>query len=246
MNSSFRALFATACTTLTLAATASSEPVEVDEQVFVPARLPVDFGVAINEVVLPDYEGVVDFYLYCVADVTSAGRVRHNTCLPYEEFDITDFRDPIVKMMRKTRLSPALFKGKNVPTELYYRLHLVPDGTTSHIEVYPNWGHDTSQYGETYAAPQRYETYRFPRDCLFFIGIATTPLDAHGNVTGDPELQTLYRPDEPTLECIDKIKARLMKGKYIPAQHDGKPVAATHVEVWGDPDKYVLDLPEEE
>ena len=246
MNSSLPVPFAIGCTALLLAATAGSEPVQVDEEAFEPARLPADFDSAINEVVLPDYEDDADFYLYCVADVTSAGRVRHNTCLPYEDFDITGFRDPIVKMMRKIRLSPALYNGKNVPTELYYRLHLVFDGATSRIEVYPNWGHDTNLYGETYAAPQRYETYRFPRDCLFFIGIATTPLDAHGDVTGDPELQTLYRPDEPTLECIEKIKARLLKGKYIPAQHEGKPVAATHVEVWGDPDKYILDLPAEE
>lgn len=246
MNSISRTLFATLCVALLIAATARSEPVPLGDLAFVPARLPADFEIAINEVVLPDDDEDSDLYLYCVTDVSSSGRVRHNTCLPYEEFDITDFRDPIVKMMRKTRLSPALFNGNAVATELYYRLHLVFHGETPRIEVYPNWGHDVNLYGTMYEAPQRYETYRFPGDCLFFIGIATTPLDAHGNVTGEPELQTRFKPDEPTLECIEKIKARLMKGKYIPAQHDGKPVAATHLEVWGNPDKYPLNLTEQE
>jgi hypothetical protein len=241
-----RTLFTTGYVALLITASAGSEPVLFDSQAFVPARLPPDFETAINEVVLPDHEEDAELHLYCVTDVTAGGRVRHNTCLPYEEFDITGFRDPIVKMMRKTRLSPALFNGNAVPTELYYQLHVVFRGETPRINVYPNWGHDVNLYGTMYEAPQRYETYRFPRDCLFFIGIARTPLGAQGNVTGDPEFQTLYQPDEATLECIEKIKARLIKGKYIPARHDGKPVAATHVEVWGDPEKYVLNLPEQE
>jgi hypothetical protein len=241
-----RTLFTTGYVALLITASAGSEPVLFDSQAFVPARLPADFDAEINAVLLPDDDNDSDFYLYCVADITSAGRIRHNTCLPYAQFDITEFRDAIVKMMRKTRLSPALFDGNAVPTELYYRLHLDFQSEAPRIAVYPNWGDDVDLHGATYEAPQRYETYRFPRDCLFFIGIARTPLDAQGNVTGDPEFQTLYQPDEPTLECIEKIKARLMKGKYIPARHDGKPVAATHVEVWGDPEKYVLNLPEQE
>lgn len=246
MHSLHQTALAAVCTASLAASSAGSEPVSHDDQAFVPARLPAGLGAALNELALPIYQRGTNLYLYCVTDVTSAGRTRHNACLPYAGFDITRYREPIDKMMRKIRLSPARFNGKAVPTELYYRLHFDLVDEIPRVRVYPNWGHDTERYGTTYEAPQRYETYRFPRECLFFVGIATTPLDVHGKVAGDPELQTPFQADEATLECIEKIKARLIKGRYIPARRDGKPVAAIHAEVWGNPEKYVLDLPARE
>jgi hypothetical protein len=246
MRSFRQTVLAAACAALLALGNAGGETASFDDQAFVPARLPAGLDAALNELALPIYRRGTDLHLYCVTDVSSAGRTRHNACLPYAGFDTTRYHEPIVRMMRKIRLSPARFNGKAVPTELYYRLHFDLVDEIPRVRVYPNWGHDTDRYGTPYEAPQRYETYRFPRDCLFFVGIATTPLDAHGRVTGDPELQTPFPADEATLECIDKIKARLIKGKYIPARRDGEPVAATHAEVWGDPEKYVLDLPGQE
>lgn len=209
----------------------------------VPARLPAEFEAALHDVEFPDFVDGSELRLFCVTDVTKSGRPRHNTCLPSKSLDVTELKKLIVKTMRKFRLSPAVLDGKTIATEYYYRIHLDGRDDSPRIRVYPNWGHSVSQHGATYDAPQRYELRRFPPDCLFFVGVATTPVDAQGRAAGEPEVSTRFRLEEPVLECIDKIKTRLIDGRYIPAKRDGQPVAAIHAEVWGDPERYTLDIP---
>jgi hypothetical protein len=243
MNVFTRALFAAGCITMSVAGTAIGEPAQRDKPTSVPARLPVEFEVALHDVEFPDYVHGEKIRLFCVTDVAKSGQPRHNTCLPSTRFDVTDLRKLIVKTMRKFKFSPAVLDGKTVATEFYYRIHIDTRGEAPRISMYPNWGNSSDLHGAMYDAPQRYEPRRFPPDCLFFVGVATTPVDAHGRATGEPEISTQFRLEEATLDCIDKIKTRLINGRYIPAQRDGNPVEAIHAEVWGDPERYLVDMP---
>lgn len=238
-----RAPFAAGCVVLFLASTAGSEPERLVEPTFVPARLPIEFETELNEIAFPEYDNVTDFSLYCVTDVRRTGRARNTTCLNDKIFDFTDIRKLIVKFMKHVRMSPAMVAGDTEATEFYFRVHFDDGRDVRRIKVYPNWGYNTEAYGMTYETPQRYDTGLFPKDCLFFVGIAVTPIDENGHVSGEPKVTTPLLPEEHTLDCIEKFKTRLMNGKYIPAHHDGKPVAAIQLEVWGDPDRYILDLP---
>lgn len=243
MKSFPRLLFPTACVALLIAASASGEAVRLGEPTFVPARLPDSFEATVNDISFPDYLEGYDLFLYCITDVRRTGSVRHTTCLNNEKINISEVRDLLAKSMRRIKMSPAIVNGETKATEFYFRVHLDFDRERHRINVYPNWGYNTETYGKNYEAPLRYDARRIPKDCLFFVGIAATPIDTNGHVTGDPELVTPLPPQKPTLDCVEKLKSRLIDGKYIPAHHDGKPVAAIQLEVWGDPDRYILDLP---
>lgn len=238
-----RALLPTACVALLIAASASGEAEHSGEPTFVPARLPGSFETTVNDISFPDYLEGYDLTLYCITDVRRTGSVRHTTCLNNQAINISEVRDLLVKSMRRIKMSPAIVNGVTEATEFYFRIHLDFDREPHRINVYPNWGYNSASYGKNYEAPLRYDARRMPKDCLFFVGIATTPIDANGHVAGEPDLVTPLPPQEPTLDCVEKLKARLVDGKYIPAHHDGQPVAAVQLEVWGDPDRYILDLP---
>ena len=228
---------------LLMSGTVVGESGQIDDPTFVPARLPAEFEAAVNEIEFPDYLEGYDLFLYCITDVRRTGSLRHTTCMNNEKINISEVRDLLAKSIRRIKMSPAIVNGETEATEFYFRIHLDFDREPHRISVYPNWGYNTAAYGENYEAPLRYDARRIPKDCLFFVGIATTPIDANGHVAGDPELVTPLPPQKPTLDCIEKLETRLMDGKYIPAHHNGKPVAAIQLEVWGDPDRYLLDLP---
>jgi len=227
------ALFAAGCATNDSGGAAHSNSV--------PTRLPADFENALNDVEIPNFAAGSTYVLYCVTDVTRRGRPYHNNCVPDPEHDAPGLRKAIDRAMRRTRLSPAVLDGKTVATELYYRIHIDTGGPAPRIEVYSNWGHSSDRYGTAYAAPQRYEPRRYPPECLFFSAVAITPIDAGGRVAGEPEIFTRFDRDQPTLDCIDKIKTRLIGGRYIPARHDGEMIAAIHAELWGNPENVTLD-----
>jgi len=238
-----RILLPTACVALLIAASASGEAERLGEPTFVPARLPDSFEATVNDISFPAYLDGYDLFLYCVTDVRQTGSVHHTTCLNNKEINTSEVRDLLAKSMWRIKMSPAIVNGKTEATEFYFRIHLDFDRDPHRINVYPNWGYDTKSYGKSYEAPLRYDARRIPKDCLFFVGIAATPIDANGHVAGEPELVTPLPPQEPTLDCLEKLKTRLIDGKFIPAHHNGKPVAAIQLEVWGDPDRYLLDLP---
>jgi len=206
----------------------------------IAAGLPAGFEIALNGIAAPDPGVTGAFDLYCVTDVTRSGRPYHNNCIADPDHDVPELRKAFDRLMRKSRLSPAVLDGKRVATELYYRVHIDAGGAVPHVEVYPNWGHSSHEHGTAYAAPQRYEPRRFPPECLFFSGVATTIVDANGRATSEPDVSTRFAADEPTLDCIDKIKARLAKGRFIAAHRDGEPVAATYAELWGNPENVTL------
>lgn len=238
-----RALLTCGRTALCVAGIAGAQAGWTTDLKSVPARLPADFEIALNQVASPWTSESAEFTLYCVTDVTKSGRPRHNTCLPDPTFDVSELRKTIVKLMRRFRLSPAVLDGNTIATEFYYRVHFDSRGASPEINVYPNWGHSSDLHGTSYDAPQRHELRSFPPDCLFFVGIATTPVDMQGNAAEEPEVSTRFSLEEPTLDCIEKIKTRHRNARYIPAFRDGKPVASIHAEVWGDPEKAMLDSP---
>lgn len=239
-----RTTFITAWAALFIASTAVGESQQPVAQTLVPARLPADFEVSLNEVAFPEYDNVSAFNLNCVTDVSQSGRARHTTCLNDKNFDFTEIRERIAKFMKGIRMAPASVNGETEATEFYFQVDFDDNRKARRIKVHPNWGYNAATYGMQYEAPQRYDTRLFPKGCLFFVGIAATPLDENGHVIGEPKVTTPLLPEDQTLDCIEVFKTRLSDGEYIPAHHEGKPVAAIQLEVWGDPDRYILDLPE--
>jgi hypothetical protein len=219
---------------------AASEVATVLESV--PARLPADFEAALQNLELPDLTGGTGLTLYCVTDVTRRGKPRRNTCLQDPQFDDAEFLKAVSRLIGKYRLSPAVLEGKTVATEFYYRIRIDANREEPTISMFPNWGHSSESHGQAYDAPQRYEPRKYPKECLFFVGVATTPVDANGQAIGASTVSTRFAMEEPTLDCIEIIKARLDDGRFIPAQLDGKAVAAIHAEVWGNPEKVTVDL----
>lgn len=197
---------------------------------FVPARLPDSFESAVNEIEGPDFDYGSEFFLFCAAWIYSNGRVADNYCIDYNDVDDNKLRNAVNKLMGKTRLSPATVDGEGREVEFYYRLSFA---TSGQVQVFPNWGHDVDKYGMGYEAPQRYSQHRhYPSGCGFYAGLSMTPIAANGRVAAEPELKPSYGRSRRTAKCVKKIKMRLANSKFIPGQADGKPVPATHEEIW--------------
>ncbi len=65
-----------------------------------------------------------------------------------------------------------------------------------------------------------------------------------GNNNGDVDLIMSYGVPEHYSTCETWMSQVVRDGQYLPAQHEGKPVTATYVELRGNPEWFTLKKPE--
>ncbi|MDX1480684.1 MAG: hypothetical protein R3315_03355 [Woeseiaceae bacterium] len=197
-----------------------------------------------------DYRGDRDFpalLVNCVAHAPAGGTGPRRTRTPYAE-SIQCFRaDPAQDSRFATEVERAATRGDIreaevagdiVSTEIYFRVMLDREGGRPQVRYMPNWGYDADSYGLDYAAPQRIlgqerrandQAFTFNCGAARFMTIVTVGADGRpmGAVEFDPIEGDL------TLDCEAAISALLGDATFLPAQSNGMPVAARHVEIWG-------------
>jgi hypothetical protein len=218
--------------------TASGKPA------FVPARFAGGLDAASDKIRFPDYERDVSVYINCAARLSVTGEVERYFCLDYYGLRDTKFRQAAEAFIESAELTPALVDGEPRPVEVHFRVFFGRKGDLYGAGVFPNWGDDADKYGLEYEAPQRYNEDPPAPKCGSVAGISRVKVGTDGRAAGDVDLVMSYGVPEHIGTCESWMMQVVTDGHYIPAQHDGKPVAATYVELRGDPEWFTLKAPE--
>lgn len=210
----------------------------------VPARFAGGLDAASEQIRFPDYQRDVNVYINCAARLSAAAEVERYFCLDYYGVADTKFREAAEDFIRRVELTPALVNGEPKPVEIYFRVYFGRRGDLYAAGVFPNWGDDAETYGLEYEAPQRYNEDPPPPKCGSVGGISRVKVSEDGQAVGDVDLAMSYGEVKHYGTCENWMTQVVREGRYIPAHHEGKPVAATYVELGGDPAWITLAKPE--
>lgn len=222
----------------------AEESAKSGEPAFVPARFAGGLDAASGKIRFPDYERDVSVYINCAARLSDKGEVERYFCLDYYGIRDTKFRQAAEVFIANAEMTPALVGGEPRPVEIYFRVFFGRKGDLYGAGVFPNWGDEAETYGLEYEAPQRYNEDPPPPKCGSVAGISRVKVDEDGRAAGDVDLVMSYGVPEHIGTCENWMMQAVSEGRYIPAHHDGKPVAATYVELRGDPEWFTLKEPE--
>lgn len=229
---------------LALADEVAVEAADTAGRDYVPAGFAKGLEAAAAEIQFPRYKKDLSLNINCAADISTTGDVENYFCLDYQGGTDTKFRKAAEKFIESTSISPATVDGQPVPVRFYFRVFFGRRGELYAVGVYPNWSDDAEKYGHEYQAPQRYNVDPLGPNCRAVGGIAKVVVDAEGKATGEPSLVMSYGVPEKYGTCEKWFVQLLTRGSYIPGHHEGKPVAATYVELGGDPDWFTLKEPD--
>lgn len=235
---------ATVLAIIPLASVVAEESGAPGEPAFVPARFAGGLDAASAKIRFPDYERDVSVYINCAAKLSDTGEVERYFCLDYYGVRDTKFRQAAEAFIETAELNPALVDGEPRPVEIYFRVFFGRKGDLYAAGVLPNWGDDADKYGMEYEAPQRYNEDPPPPSCGTVAGISRVEVAADGRAAGDVDLVMSYGVPEHIGTCEAWMMQVVSDGRYIPGHREGKPVAATYVELRGDPDWFTLKEPE--
>lgn len=244
-----RTVFAGCVATILFATSAFADEVPVDSsaeatQRYVPARFANGLDAAAAEIQFPKYKKDLSLNINCAARISVDGQVESYFCLDYQGGTDNKFRKVAEEFIRSTSFSPAEVDGKRVQVHFYFRVFFGRQGDLYAVGVFPNWADDVDKYGHEYQAPQRYNPDVLGPNCYSVGGLSKILVLADGSATGDVNLVMSYGVLERYGTCEKWFMQTLNEGRYIPAHHEGKPVAATYVEVGGDPEWFELRKPE--
>ena len=80
--------------------------------------------------------------------------------------------------------------------------------------------------------------------CGSVAGISRVEVGTDGKAVGDVDLMMSYGAINHYGPCENWMMQTVRDGRYIPAHHEGKPVAAMYVELGGDPEWFTLKKPD--
>ena len=230
-----------------LAAASSAVAQDADStagQSLVPARFVGGLDAASEKIRFPDYKRDVTVYINCAVTVSATGEVERFYCLDYYGGADTKFRKAAEEFIGKAELTPALVDGEPRAVEMYLRVFFGRQGELYAAGVFPNWGDDAERYGLEYEAPQRYNVDSTPPKCGSVAGMSRVEVSAEGRAVGEVDLMMSYGKPEHYGTCENWMVGLVRDGQYIPAHHQGKPVAAIYVELGGNPDWFTLRKPD--
>ena len=223
---------------------AAQEPGASAEPAFEPARFAGGLDVASGKIRFPDYTRDVSVYINCAAKLSDVGEVERYFCLDYYGIRDTKFRQAAEAFIENAELTPARVDGEPRSVEIYFRVFFGRKGDLYGAGVFPNWGDDVDKYGLEYEAPQRYNEDPPPPKCGSVAGMSRVEVGEDGTATGEIDLVMSYGVPEHYGTCENWMTQVVREGRYIPAHHEGKPVAATYVELGGNPEWFTLKEPE--
>ena len=237
-----------AVVTFTALASASmavaQDAASTSEQSFVPARFVGGLDAASEKIRFPNHKRDVTVYINCAATVSATGEVERFYCLDYYGVADTKFRQAAEEFIGQAELSPAVVDGEPRAVEMYFRIFFGRQGELYAAGVFPNWGDDVDKYGLEYEAPQRYNEDPPPPRCGSVAGMSRVQVSVEGRAVGEVDLMMSYGTPENYGTCENWMTGIVRDGQYIPAHHEGKRVAATYVELGGDPEWFTLKKPD--
>ena len=74
------------------------------------------------------------------------------------------------------------------------------------------------------------ESLALAKETADFMTVVT--VDQNGSAIGNVEFRPIR--ETPSQKCIEAVSNRILSSQFIPAESENMPVAAQHVELWGD------------
>ena len=143
----------------------------------------------------------------------------------------------IYDVIKKARLVPARYQGKEVEVVFQYRIQFVKKGDEQTLSLVANPGYEENvdAYGSEHVAAQRLmrkETWQksCPQQTRFVV-LAKANVDYEGRPSAASIEHAEGIPITP--RCESALIQNLLDSRYIPAYADGEPVTSTFVEPFG-------------
>ena len=175
----------------------------------------------------PDWRGDVEISILCGARLAADGDFLDNHCWGFDNRKYIFIRK-IQEITDDARAIPARLNGEAKAVWIQYSVEFRKIGDARSIIVYPNWGFNRKAYGRHYVSPQLYEAPQGSMSC-------------HKEMSFNVSLQINETGKVQNAEVIsgkanDKCQKKLLEfadhARYIPAIHQGTPVAVKYVDFW--------------
>jgi hypothetical protein len=174
------------------------------------------------------------YEVQCEAFIDRGGFARYTRCYSMSAGPAPppDLRQAVAYATRISRFAPAMRNGE--PVDVWATLMVIVDTRSEEplILAVPNNGADTARYGLLYTAPQRYGYTMFDRP-------KGRPHKAHREVVwvefqideyGAMKDFRLTSDTEVPEDWVAWVRAAAQDFKFIPGQHEGKPVPMLYLE----------------
>ena len=206
------------------------------ETAFTPADFSTGDKSLGNLIEFPELRGDASVTISCLGLLSGRGKFDQHACYQRNPGDET-FIAPIYKAVKKARLKPASYAGRQVDVVFQYRVKFVKAGDEQTLNFVANPGYEENvdAYGPEHIAAQRLmhkETWQnsCPQQTKFLV-LARANVDYDGR----PSAVSIDHADgiAITPRCEAALVQNLLDSRFIPAFADGEAVPSTFVEPFG-------------
>lgn len=175
--------------------------------------------------------------IFCEAKIRQRNGMELYGCLG-EGASWSSFSSAVIRAADKANVVSATLNGRQKNVLVHFSVLFTRRGSQEQIDVFPNWGHNVSEFGPNYNAPQRFSDGRTPYSCKskFFGLVATNTVRSSGKAKSDVIFLDLR--SEPSDQCKVDLEKAIVASTYIPGSLKEKPIDATYAESWGSYDYF--------
>lgn len=174
------------------------------------------------------------YEVQCEAFIDRGGFARYTRCYPGARGMLppSNLRQAVAYATRISKFAPATRNDE--PVDVWVTLMVIIDTRLAEplVLAVPNNGADAARYGLLYTAPQRYEYTMFDRPWQ-------RPHKAYREVVwvefqidelGAMKDFRLTNNADVSQEWVDRVRAAAQEFKFIPGQHEDKPMPMLYLE----------------
>jgi hypothetical protein len=175
----------------------------------------------------PDWRGDAEISILCGARLSAEGEFLDNYCWGFDNRKYY-YIEKIDGIIKQARAIPARLNEQPKSVWIQYSVEFRKIGDATGINVYPNWGFNRKAYGRFYISPQLYDAPKRSMYCHRDMSFTVTMnIDVRGRIH-DPEVVS----GDANEKCMKTLQNFAATAKYIPAIHQGHPVAVKYVDFW--------------
>lgn len=181
-----------------------------------------------NKIKFPSTESDIELRISCDALLSRVGNFRSNYCFLKPGSKILKYEDAIHRASKGSRIKAASINGRSQAVWFQYTVEFIKRGDREVINAYLNHGHEIAKYGRDYSAAQRYRngSRGLSLRCDSFTNLwVKATINSKGIPADVSVLGGMGRN-----RCRKSLANLILKGRYIPAMHEGIPVESVYTD----------------
>lgn len=196
---------------------------------FSPARFTDSKYSLQNKIKFPQVDGDISILVVCDAELSRSGRFRLTVCFSERDNQqIVAFEKAVHRAAKFSRIQSAKINGRGKKVWFQYSVEFIKTGDRKSVNVYANHGHDSHRYGKEYTSAQRYKegSRSYFLGCIWKTNVWVKAIIDEKGIPTSSEIIG----GNGTKQCKKSLKKSILKGEYIPATFNSKPVPSVYVE----------------